>query len=456
MATKRGFVQRIEIGRAGLVKVYLIHGDSSVGQYVISDLDADPERFNEQLSKLGILRDAMNRAEPVEIEHASGEGGEEIERAARISRDELGPVQRVEQVTGLVLGVSLHAENGSTADGEKHDLALVSVFTTGLELVRLTLDMQSPERLVANQQLEMIREGYKEGCLVRFLVDVSGAGGDDDTGASAKRERRIIAVAVDYGSDFFGGEGAVDVSGFVETLSLIDLGLGEEAGKFAHVRFTTAPAFTGPGGTVGLSPFTPVTLDLLVPKHSLAYDLFEAGLRDNLRMRVKVVRLGQRKDAEERQWKALYRVMAKKPSIDPNNLGIAFAAELLAPLASASRPVWITISRKSLDHGPDGYPCTEGVPSSDLTPRTLRDLRIPYPAVWKGVGCFNKGVYRFQLALPTDFSISVDGRKLCLHDADEEGIKMAHACLCGEHVVKVEIEKWICDYEFLMDVYQLR
>ena len=33
-----------------------------------SIIDGDPERFNERLSKLAVLRDAMNRAEPVEIE----------------------------------------------------------------------------------------------------------------------------------------------------------------------------------------------------------------------------------------------------------------------------------------------------------------------------------------------------------------------------------------------------
>ena len=45
-------------------------------------------------------------------------------------------------------------------------------------------------------------------------------------------------------------------------------------------------------------------------------------------------------------------------------------------LASASRPVWIQISRKSLDVGPDAT-CTEGLPSNDLTPRGLRIYTFP-------------------------------------------------------------------------------
>ena len=137
-------------------------------------------------------------------------------------------------------------------------------------------------------------------------------------------------------------------------------------------------------------------------------------------------------------------------------MGLVFNAELLAHLASASRPVWINVSRQSLDHGPEGYSCTTGVPSSDLTPRTLRDLRIPYPAEWCGLACFNPGIYCFQLKLPTAFKLFVNGKELCLYDSTEAGIKMGYACLEGCHEVCVKIDNWICEYEFVMDVYQLR
>jgi hypothetical protein len=138
------------------------------------------------------------------------------------------------------------------------------------------------------------------------------------------------------------------------------------------------------------------------------------------------------------------------------NLALALAAELLAPLASASRGVWIRISRSSLDHGPEGDICTDGVPSSDLSPQTLRDLRIPYPAEWRGLGCFNSGVYRFQFDLEVEFSVVVDGEELCLHDADEGSVRFAHACLGGEHEIAVRLEGWSCEYSFNMDIYRLR
>jgi hypothetical protein len=116
MPTKRGFVQQIEVGRAGLVRVLLIHSDGTTGTYTIADLDADPERFNERLSKLAILRDAMDRAEPVEIEHAAE--GQAIDRAARISRDALAPSTKVDQVVGVVVDLGVISQNAVAAQGE--------------------------------------------------------------------------------------------------------------------------------------------------------------------------------------------------------------------------------------------------------------------------------------------------------------------------------------------------
>ena len=136
---------------------------------------------------------------------------------------------------------------------------------------------------------------------------------------------------------------------------------------------------------------------------------------------------------------------------------LAFAAELNAHLASAARPVWLMISRDSLDMGPEGDArCVVGTPTSDLRLSTLRDLRIPYDAVWFGLACANPGIYRFQIEVPTEVELFVDGREICIHDAVVGNARFGHACLGGEHEIKVIIRDWVCDYDFVMDVYQLR
>jgi len=96
------------------------------------------------------------------------------------------------------------------------------------------------------------------------------------------------------------------------------------------------------------------------------------------------------------------------------------------------------------------------VPSSDLSPRTLRDLRLPYDACWSGWGCFNHGVYRFQFKVGVKFCVELDGKPLCIHAGDDKGVQFAHACLHGEHHLKVLLQGWTCDQEFVLDAYRLR
>lgn len=495
MPNIRGFIEAIEVSRAGLVRVFLIHADGTRGTYIIRDLDADPERFNERLSKLAIARDAQDRAEPVEIEHVPGPSGNEIERIRRISRADLAIVGRVEAVSGFIFDLMVHAESGITSAGEKQDVAAVFILTPDMSVQRLVLFLQAPERLVVNEQLEMLRDAQARGRVVRLLVN---------RGGPQKAEARpdsIIAVAVDNADNDFGGERAQEVDGFVESISLLRLpfsvGGTSITSSFAHVRFTTAPPFTGAGNVVGLAEFTPKLINLLVMKNSLAYELFLAGLRDNLRMRASTIMVPKRDRSPAREdtgaaalqqglksegvntvketvdaattgsagatHTAVLRMLSAMKSAAATSEGqqestlfISFGAELLAPLASASRPVWIEIKRESLDIGPDKAYCVSGTPSSDLTPQGLRNLRIPYPAVWRGLACFNHGVYRFQLKLPLPFKLIVDGKELCLHDSDPAGSKLAHACLHDACEVVVEIEHWTCDSEFIMDVYRLR
>jgi len=501
MPNVRGFIEQIEIGRAGLARIFLIHADGSKGTYVIEDLDADPERFNERLSKLGIARDAMNRAEPVEIEYVEAAAGLTVDRIVRITRDALGPGGQTDAASGLIVALLVSSTNAVATGGERHDVARVEIIAGDLQVLSLRLDLQAPERLVVQSQLEMMLDAHARGASLTFLF--------------IKDTRDIIGLSLGDDGRNQAEKLAQNIDGFVESLSLIRLPGSVAVGNFAHVRFTTAPAFTGAGNTVGLSPFNPETINLLVPKNSLAYELFEAGLRDNLRMRVNAAKVGDKtggQDAEPARpqtadtppppaaagGSSLHAtlVMSEAATTDaasepgqprPNTADhrpvsessgaheativmsasappaaktaefyLVFGAELLAHLASASRPVWITIERQSLDHGPDGPVCTKGVPSSDLTPQTLRDLRIPYPAVWRGLGCFNPGVYRFQFKLASDFKLLVDCKELCLYDSDVAGVKLAYACLEGDHVVAVEIEEWTCESEFIMDVYQIR
>lgn len=453
MPTTRGFVQEIEIGRGGLVRVSVVEDDATSSVFTITDIDGDPERFNERLSKLAVLRDAMNRAEPVEIEHSSGEGGDEIDRATRISRDALSPPGTVDQVAGLVVDVTVNAVNRTGSVGERHDHARISVFTVQGGSVDLLLDLQAPERLVARGQLEMVRDAQAAGWLARFTVST----GDDDT------VPRVLGVAVDDDLSGFGDDkDQALVSGFVESLGVMGPAGGAPPG-LATARFTTAPDLSSPGNTIDPAAFTPTELTLYLAKGSVHYDLVEAGLRDNVRMRLGLAPL-QSAPPEEEERPALVRSSRSSrrttgdsgaDAVTAAPAALVLAAELQAPLASASRPVWVHVDRTMLDKGP-AEDCTVGVPSSDLTPRGLRDLRIPYPAKWRGLGCFNRGVYRFQVTLAGSYTVLVDGVELCLFDTETPDVKVGYACMEGDHWLILEVDEWTCDSDFQLDAYRIR
>ena len=318
---------------------------------------------------------------------------------------------------------------------------------------------------MAQSQLDVIREAYAQGDLCRFLVTAA-----DKSGA-----RDIISVAQGGAADDGRAERIV-VCGFVESLGLIlPAGAGGIAATLAVTRVTTAPDLDGPGGTVDPAPFTPDLVQLYVAEGSVTYALVEAGLRDNVRMRLAYSPITPAKPADP----------GEKPQTPKNRGAVAFrdgpnellaaggtaewgssadpqatpalllAAELLAPLASASRPIWVRIDREMLDRGPEAG-CTPGLPTTDLNVQTLRDLRIPYPALWAGQGCFNHGVYRFQLTTRQGSLLQVDGNPVCLYDSGAEGIRVGYACLEGDHLVTVEIPAYTCDTEFDLDVYRIR
>jgi len=469
MTTDRGFVQSIDVGRGGLVTVNVLLDDGTVAVYVISDLDGDPERFNERLSKLALLRDAMDRAEPVEIDHEAGDSGEEIDRAERITRDTLGDPAVAETVVGLVVGLLVHGQNQPGPTTELPDYAEVALLPPSGPSATYRIDLQIPERPTAGDQLQMVRDAYAQGSMIQLTVGAADGQGN----------QWVLEVASgNLSGGAGGGSGSpTTVSGFVESLSLIPLTLPPafSSANLASVGFTTAPDFTGPGGTVDTSPYTPDLLELLVVEGSLTYLLFKAGLQDNLRMEVEATAVAPSDPNappnttvdttvntptapapnEPAAPKATAPAETASPTGSANTTYLVSGAELLAPLASASRPVWIQIDRDMLDKGPDGD-CVPGVPSSDLTPQTLRDLGLPYTAVWRGLGCFNRGVYRFQLQPPAGVEIRLDDRCLCLYDADQAGVKFAYACIEGDHEVRVELEGWTCGADFGFDVYRLR
>jgi len=443
MPTVRGFVERLEVGRAGLVTLTLLHEDGSRQDYLIPDLDADPERFNEYLSKLALLRDAMDRAEPVEVEYDGKEGTTRgLSRVARITRDQLAGPGKTLRVTASVVGAVIGTAVGAGPHMESADMATIIGMAADGSVQRYVLDMQIPERAVAQAQLAALLRAQEAGATVTLEVTAESL--------------RIVAVGVGD-TDEQGSAGALDtIDGFVE--SIAHSPFATSFSGTAQVMLTTAPPFNGAGNMVPLEPFTPQAVTLLVAAGSAEYKLFVLALADKLRVRVMLAGAARGHDKPtNRVVEGANFTMVVAAGVEANTAKplLVRGARVLHALCSASRPVWIEVRRRSLDIGPE-VACTEGVPTSDLTVQTIRDLHLPYAAEWIGWGCFNHGVYRFQFGFTSAFEILVDGQPLCIHASADGTTRFAHACLEGDHQIRVVLPAWSCAQVFDMDVYRIR
>lgn len=446
MPTKRGFVEAIEIGRAGLVTVFILHADGTNGTYNLADLDADPERFNERLSKLGLLRDAQDRAEPVEIEFGdSDDESSSILRVRRLTRDALARPGDMHQVTGIIVGINMAVINNAQPQAEQTDTARLNLLADGT-FQSYTLPMQIPERTAASALVDIALTAQATGSEITVHFDT--------------KTRMISGLDNTTISRDAGANDNVVIPGYVESIAPTTIS------NLMMIELTSAPAFGIEGNTVPLAGYIPTMHRFVMARGSVEYALAEAALRDTLRLEVSAGEMpdDNQNDARVEGVKpshGIHSVMraAMTPGAGVGQQGadvmLVRSAKLDAPLSSASRPVWIEIDSRALDVGPDGD-CVEGLPSHDLRPRSLHQIDLPYSAEWRGLACFNRGVYRFQITTTASFTMSIDGEPVCLHSDEKEELWFAHACLMGDHEVIFHFENWKCSQKFDMDAYRIR
>lgn len=463
MPTERGFVEALGVGRAGLIEATVLHADGSTAIYTVADLDADPERFNERLSKLGILRDAMDRAEPVEISYEKEGDTRPIDSVKRLTRDVLARPTETTRAEGMVVGLAVGFQVDAGPHGEATDYGLLSLLTTnGPE--SFMIPMQAAERDAAMAMVNIARDAQASGASVAVTYEM--------------KTRRVTEVLRNDVAGLGGSAQTDEFGAFVEEIAHTPVS------NLMLVTVTTAPAFQSPGNIVPLVPFDPEARILAVVYNSPEYLLLLAALRDKLRVEVMALSPGEKEkgtgdnDAEAERLKSaaggqilrtggasMLRAMSMDSGLNMGT-GSVIEAEVRRPmlvrgvslqhaLCTASRPVWIEVNRRALDVGPDNE-CVEGLPSNDMRPRSLRELDLPYRAAWVGTGCFNPGVYRLQLMTDRDVSVFIDGEEICLHTDEDGRATFGHACLRGEHEVRLVFENWKCKAKFDMDMYRIR
>jgi hypothetical protein len=506
--TVLGFVINVFGGRAGLFTATILPVGANTAPITVrvSDIDGEPERFNERLLKTRLFREALTNVEPVEVSYEEvANYGNEVTEVRRMGRaHHLRPLQ-FDKLTGLVLRVRVHEQDVAAQPEEVPDEVFVTVLDPdpSVGVVELRLSMQMAERQVAVAMLGLIERALADGSPLEFIVARREDSKIDRNEVSG--EGWIVSVST---ASLPTAERAVDA--FVESVSTCMV----HNWPMGMIYLRTAPAMTGVARVVDHRYFRPQPVVAVVNHGSPMFELLDRARAEGARVRVGVGESRREATQTERRDLATGELVVSglstgglptelslnpddRGSRDPATIGLTprllVGVTVMAPLASAATPVWIRVQREALD-GPPVVECAGGVPSSDLSGHGVMSLQVPHRAAWIGEGCFNPGVYRIQVVAPRPPRIVLDGEPLdCVSEYAHATLAfepsktdvnfqvglgefsdarqaeaalsrlrkasrfLAHFCVCREccHELRIEFQEWRCGDQFELDVFKL-
>jgi len=467
MAIYRGFIRSLQIRDDGWVEFVLqaVHAGNSLQTFFIRDLDGDILKAHKRLAHLSLLRDALARILPVEVEYdAGGEQGNIVEDLTvypRPSIDGRLPGRRIE---GVVIGLLIRErgpESGTSPYRDEADLAGVTLLTDAGTLEQVLLDLQRPDAMTAHAMLGLLREAHRTRRPVVVLVSTNlrDQPGPRDRAAEATLGTSAVAAAATGAGGKIADiiEACEWVTVTDETLDYLSAFIerlgqryesyeADEAPALSHVRvlYTTAPGQTPEGDVSDNGAFTQQTAEAWVHDDSPLLVRLEAALRDKLQ-----VKLGL-KDTKVHE------------------------VEIVGHLGSAARPIWIQIYRVVLPPVSDVGVC-ENVPTI-RTPAGSDFNELPYSIAWRGLAYFNEGIWRFVIRSAEDIKLLVDGETPCCDQPStsyavetgsveytsasnfgrDRGSRQCHAYLNGMHRVELILSGHTCGQPFQLLTYRIR
>ncbi len=445
MATYRGFVQSIQLRDDGWVETAIraVHAGNTVQTFFIPNLDGDLMQTHKRLGQLSLLRDALARVEPVELDYSAKESqGNLVEDVTILPRESIEGRRGSRLLAGVVIGVSITErgpESGSPPYRDEPNLAAISLLRDDGTVEGLLLDLQRPDPGTGAAQLAMLQQAHRTRRPVELLV----------TGGAESGSHTDVKFMSAAGAP--AGAGSAASGGFIETCRWVTLPrsdldyvyafierLGQryesydntEAGAASHLKvvYTLAPGQTPEGDISDNGSFVPQRLVAQVHADSPLVGRLVAALRDCLQ-----VKLGLKgRDIHE--------------------------VELVADLGSAARPIWIVTSIEAAEAAHHGecvnQPTIQVVDGADLD-------RVPRSVEWHGQAYFRRGVWRFVVRAPGAFRLLVDGHAICKADEECAGAKsttpaLEHAYLDGLHRIDLRLDGYSCRATFELDVYRIR
>ncbi|MEO1083165.1 MAG: hypothetical protein AAFY88_02880 [Acidobacteriota bacterium] len=498
MAIFRGFVRSLETRENGWIETALVavHAGNPAQRFLIRSVDGDLEQTNRRLAQLGLLRDALARVLPVEVDYAKDESGDVIRDVTVYQRPsfEGRPGDRV--IRGVVVGVEvteLDAQHGVSPYTDGADLAHVTLVTPSGGVERVILDLQRPERSTAHAMLDLFRWAHGTRRTLEVLL---ATGLDADTGAAGLPAFvRSCRVPVLERADL------TLVHAFIERLGQRSESWDAQApDEIDHLRvvFTTAPDQRPEGDVSENGSFRARTHEASVAFDSPLVPRLQAALRDGLQVRLGLA-VG-RGDVDPKD--------PKDPDSPPSPDRVPRSAdggvgrgridlkihsvELVAPLGSAARPVWVETRCGAVPVDEPESHC-DGVPTIQ-NPNHKDFSAIPHSVAWAGQGWFARGIWRLVVIADGPVDLEVDGETPCGHcqavPLTDKGSKLAameaypkdpksleqrlegfgdrlagrgelercvyHAYLDGVHAVDVTVRGRTCASPFQLQIHRIR
>ncbi|MEO7179090.1 MAG: hypothetical protein ABIW83_09615, partial [Allosphingosinicella sp.] len=448
-------VQTIQARGDGWLEITLLapHSGNSLHNMLIEDVDGDLDDVNRRLAQLGLLRDALVRVLPVEIECRDDERRgmlvEDVTVHPRPAIEGYGPTRRVEGTVIYVGIVELGPLSGGSPYRDASDVANVVLLRMDGGIEQAVIDLQRPDLLTGHAMLEMAQQALRTRRPVALRI-ANVFQKDPRSDAAGQVPRNDVAQGRR------GGEGAMMVVGcewlvvseatldteyaFVERLGQRYESYVEDDARalsYVEVTYTTAPGQTPEGDVSDDGSFAPVTRIAWVHGDSPLLQRLEAVLRDRLQ-----VRIGRLEDA-------IHEVV------------------VVGKLGSAARPIWIKVRRQTMCDPCDAPKC-ENVPTIRGPEATTLDS-LPRSVVWRGDGYFNEGIWRFVIRAQSPTRLWIDGRTPCREEedgeeqccpADDHGHEAEdgqhHVYLSGVHEVKLLLTGRSCNEPFQLLVYRIR
>ncbi len=464
MSIYRGFVRSLEVRGDGWAEFVLqaVHSGNGSETFYISNLDGDILTAHRRLAHLSLLRDAIARTLPVEVEYDSsderGNVAEDLTIYHRASFEGRRPDRRIEGVVIGLMVLDRGPEFGASPYRDESDLAAVTLLLDDGSLEQAILDLQRPDTLSAQAMFALIKKAHRTRRPIVLLVDSDIDFNDKPGSDSGAKRAGVSSTHNEAAQGYIVGceyeavpERSLDYTYcFIERLGQrYESYESESAAELSNtsVIYTTAPSQTPEGDVSENGAFLPETREAWVHSDSPLLMRLENAIRNSFQ-----VKLG----LDETQ---IHEVV------------------VVGHMGSAARPVWIRMNRVALE------PETEGLCDNTPTisyPGASDFNDIPHAVAWRGEGYFNEGIWRFSVRAGGEYRLLVDGKPVCcelakstVRSAAEIGAMqysndlgsradyggrsiLCHAYLNGLHEVEIALSAHTCSKPFQFQAYRIR